>query len=76
VFDLADAPLVDSTAAKALDVFAHKLRRSGTQVCVAGARPSVRRALLSVGLREPEVWYTATAAEARERIGEVTDGSD
>jgi SulP family sulfate permease len=76
VFDLTDAPLVDSTAAKALDAFAHKLRRSGTQVCVGGARPSVRRALLSVGLREPEVWYTATAAEARERIGEVTDGSD
>ena len=66
----------NSTAAKALDAFAHKLRRSGTQVCVAGARPSVRRALLSVGLREPEVWYTATAAEVRERIGEATDGSD
>jgi SulP family sulfate permease len=75
VFDLADAPLVDSTAAKALEAFVHKLRRAGAQVCVAGARPIVRRALLSVGLREPEVWYTATVAEARQRIGETTDGS-
>ena len=37
VFDFSDVPMMDTTAAKALEAFVHKLRRAGTQVCIAGA---------------------------------------
>lgn len=67
VFNFDEVPLIDSTAVKALEAFVHKLRRSDTQVCIAGARPSVRRALLVAGLHEPDVIYTGTVQEARER---------
>jgi SulP family sulfate permease len=67
VFDFSEVPLIDSTAAKALEAFVHKLRKAQTQVCIAGARPGVRRTLLSAGLHEPEVFYTTTVADARER---------
>jgi SulP family sulfate permease len=68
VFDFADVPLVDSTAAKLLEVFVHKMHQAGTRVCIAGARVTVRLTLLSAGLREPEVSYTTTVAGARDRI--------
>lgn len=72
VFEFTDVPLIDTTAAKALETFVHKLRRAKTQVCVAGARPSVRGALVSAGLHEPEiVLYTDTVAEARARAQSV-----
>ena len=64
VFDFSDVPLVDSTAVKALEAFAHKLQSAGTRVYVAGARKSVRRALLIAGLRRPLVHYASSAAEA------------
>ncbi len=64
VLDFTDVPLVDSTAAKALDGFVHKLNRAGTQVAFAGARQSVRRTLLTAGLRPPIVRYAATAEDA------------
>jgi SulP family sulfate permease len=68
VFDFSEVPLIDTTAAKALEAFVHKLRRAGTRVCIAGARPSVRRTLLSSGLHEPDVLYSATVEDARARI--------
>ncbi len=64
VLDFEDVPLVDSTAAKALEKFAHKLRRSGTRVYFAGATKSVRRTLLMAGLRRPLVRYTSNAQDA------------
>src|SRR6185503_12992111 len=64
VLDFEDVPLVDSTAAKALEKFAHKLQRSGTRVYFAGATKSVRRTLLMAGLRRPLVRYTSTAQDA------------
>ena len=64
VLDFSDVPLVDSTAAKALDGFAHKLQHSGTRVYFAGASKSVRRTLLIAGLRKPRVRYTTTAEDA------------
>jgi SulP family sulfate permease len=67
VLEFGEVPLIDITAAKMLETFTHKLRRTGTQVYIAGARPSVRRTLLSAGLHEPEVLYTGTVADARER---------
>ncbi|MGE0853077.1 MAG: SulP family inorganic anion transporter [Hyphomicrobiaceae bacterium] len=64
VLDFEDVPLVDSTAAKALEKFVHKLQRSGTRVYFAGATKSVRRTLLIAGLRRPLVRYTSTAQDA------------
>ncbi|HMN37722.1 MAG TPA: SulP family inorganic anion transporter [Hyphomicrobium sp.] len=61
VLDFTDVPLVDTTAAKALDGFVHKLHNGGTEVYFAGARPSVRRTLLGAGLRKPLVHYVASA---------------
>jgi len=73
VLDFSDVPLVDTTAAKALESFVHKLRQSGTSVYFAGARPSVRRALLAAGLRRPVVRYAATAEDA---LNEWRSGSE
>ncbi|WP_158814870.1 SulP family inorganic anion transporter [Methylocapsa sp. S129] len=66
-FDFADVPLIDTTAAKALRAFVLKLRRANTSVFIAQARPGVRRALMTAGLRETEVAYVDTLSEARER---------
>lgn len=63
VLDFADVPLVDSTAAKSLEGFAHKLNNAGSAVYFAGARPHVRKTLLAAGLRRPLVRY-ATSPEA------------
>lgn len=70
VFDFADVPLVDTTAAKALEAFTRKLERAGAQVFIAAARTTVRQTLLSVGLREPGVHYTTTVQDARDRANE------
>jgi SulP family sulfate permease len=67
VFDFADVSLIDTTAAKALAAFVRKLRRANTRVSIAQARPAVQSALLSAGLREPDVSYVGTIVEARER---------
>ncbi|MEQ1577293.1 MAG: SulP family inorganic anion transporter [Hyphomicrobium sp.] len=64
VLDFTEVPLVDSTAAKALEGFVHKLHRSGTKVFFAGARKSVRRTLLVAGLKKPLVRYALTAEDA------------
>jgi sulfate permease, SulP family len=64
VLDFEDVPLIDSTAARSLAVFTDTLRRSGTAVCFAAARPGVRSVLMNAGLREPKVRYIAQAADA------------
>jgi sulfate permease, SulP family len=64
VLDFTDVPLVDSTAAKALEAFVHKLQGSGTRVYFAGASKGVLRSLLVAGLRKPVVRYASTAEEA------------
>ncbi len=60
VLDFTDVPLVDSTAAKTLEAFVHKLHHAGTAVYFTGARKSVRRTLLLAGLRKPLVRYAST----------------
>ena len=47
ILDFAAVPLIDSTAAKALHGFVHKLQRAGTRVYFCAASPSVRQALLA-----------------------------
>lgn len=64
VLDFSDVPLVDVTAAKALEGFAHMLQHSGTRLYFTGTRKSVRRALLAAGLRKPVVRYVSTVDEA------------
>ena len=64
VLDFSDVPLVDSTAAKALEGFVAKLTHGGTRVYFAGAGKAVRRTLLIAGLRRPLVRYVSTAEDA------------
>lgn len=64
VLDFSGVPLVDSTAAKTLKGFAHKLRLSGTRLCVTGTRRSVRRSMMIAGLRMPLVRYAPTVEDA------------
>jgi SulP family sulfate permease len=75
VFDFSEVPLIDTTAAKALEAFVSKLRRAGTQVYIAGARPGVRGTLLSSGLEEPQVQYTDTIDRARTRTPSTKDAA-
>ena len=57
MLDFAEVPLVDSTAAKALEGFVRKLQRAGTAVYFTSAGKSVRRTLRLAGLRKPLVRY-------------------
>ena len=64
ILDFADVPLVDSTAAKALEGFVHKLKHSGTRVFFTSARKSVQRTLLHAGLRKPLMRYASSIEDA------------
>ena len=64
ILDFAEVPLVDSTAAKALEAFVHKLRSAGTAVYFTSARKGVRRTLLLAGLRRPNVTYASRIEDA------------
>lgn len=64
VLDFSDVPLVDSTAAKTLESFVHKLRGAGTSVYFTSARRGVRRSLLQAGLRPPLVVYAPSIDDA------------
>jgi SulP family sulfate permease len=65
ILDFSAVPLIDSTAAKTLHGFVHKLQRSGTKIYFSGARPGVKQALVVSGLREPEVTYAESVESAR-----------
>jgi len=65
VLDFEDVPLIDSTAAYSLVAFVNKIKRSGTAVIFAGARPAVRRILSRAGLKPPLVRYAATAGDGQ-----------
>ncbi len=69
VIDFSEVPLIDTTAARSLVVFVNKLKRSGTSVVFAAARPSVRQTLSHAGLRPPLLHYAATVAAATSEAG-------
>ncbi|QCI68380.1 SulP family inorganic anion transporter [Phreatobacter stygius] len=77
VLDMAGVPFLDTTGAYTLETFAHKLERAGTTMIIAGANPSVAKALGHFGLREPRILMTETvetamvAADARLALGEA-----
>jgi SulP family sulfate permease len=65
ILDFSAVPIVDSTAARAMHGFVHKLQRSGTRIYFSGARASVRRALINAGLKRPAVLYSDSVESAR-----------
>ena len=65
ILDFSAVPLIDSTAAKALDGIVRKLQRSGARVYFTGARAGVQQALLAAGLGPPKVIYSPSVEAAR-----------
>ena len=75
MIDFSEVPILDSTAATTIAGFARKARRRGAAVFVAGVRPSIRRMLLTYGVRPPEVHFKPAIPEAvlaaRRLVGEA-----
>ncbi|MEA2795435.1 MAG: sulfate permease, SulP family [Bradyrhizobium sp.] len=81
VVDFAAVPFLDSTAANAMSRVATKARRQGIRLFITGASPTVRRALLTHGVRPPRARYRETIARAiadikgqREKSSTAPDG--
>src|SRR5579872_2209215 len=64
IVDFSVVPMIDSTAATTIAGFARKARRRGALVFIAGASGAVRRALLTHGVRPPDVRYRARLPDA------------
>jgi SulP family sulfate permease len=81
VVDFAAVPFLDSTAANAMSRVAAKAQRQGIRLVITGASPTVRRALLTHGVRPPRAKYRETIARAvadikgqREQAAAVAEG--
>jgi SulP family sulfate permease len=74
VIDFSAISIFDSTAAATIEGFVHKVRRRGALVYIANARPSIRRVLLTHGVRPPMVRFkpklTDALSAAHKEIGE------
>jgi SulP family sulfate permease len=66
VIDFSAVPVFDSTAAATIEGFVRKVRRQGAVVYLSGAKSSIRRVLLTHGVRPPQVRFRATLADAVE----------
>jgi SulP family sulfate permease len=64
VVDFAAVPFLDSTAANAMSRVAAKAKRQHIKLFITGASPSVRRELLTHGVRPPLVRYRESIARA------------
>ncbi len=64
VVDFSAVPFLDSTAANAMSRVAAKAKRQGIRLFITGASPTVRRALLTHGVRPPLVRYRETIERA------------
>jgi SulP family sulfate permease len=75
VIDLSAVPMLDSTAAATLGGFVRKARQRSARVYFAGARPAVRRVLITHGMRRTGVRFfsdlDAAVATARVAAGET-----
>jgi sulfate permease, SulP family len=64
VVDFSAVPFLDSTAANAMSRLAAKTERQGIRLFITGASPTVRRALLTHGVKPPRARYRETIARA------------
>ncbi|HYI27812.1 MAG TPA: SulP family inorganic anion transporter, partial [Bradyrhizobium sp.] len=76
VVDFAAVPFLDSTAANAMSRVAARAKRQGIRLYITGASPSVRRALLTHGVRPPNARYRETIARAVADIKASTEMPD
>ncbi|QYK42924.1 MAG: SulP family inorganic anion transporter [Paracoccaceae bacterium] len=63
ILDFAAVPFLDSTGANVVEGLARKAHRRGIRLYIVEAAPDIRRALLTHGVRPPEVVF-ATGIEA------------
>lgn len=68
VLDFAAVPFLDSTAANTIAITARKAHGNGVPLIITGASKSVRRALLTQGVRPPMVEYSSAIEEAVARV--------
>jgi SulP family sulfate permease len=64
VVDFAAVPFLDSTAANVMSQVAAKAKRQGIRLYITGALPTVRRTLLTHGVRPPRAKFRETIARA------------
>ncbi len=64
VIDFAKVSILDSTAAATIEAFARKAMRQGAPVFVSGVAPTIRRILLSHGVRPPLVRFKPDLEDA------------
>ena len=64
VIDFSAVPILDSTAAATIEGFVRKAQRQKASVFIAGAKPGIRRALLTHGVRPPRVRFRSSLPEA------------
>ena len=81
VIDFAAVPFLDSTAANAMSRVAAKANRQGIRLFITGASPTVRRMLLTHGVKPPRARFRETIARAiadikgqREKPSAAPDG--
>ncbi|MDW6021216.1 SulP family inorganic anion transporter [Mesorhizobium sp. BAC0120] len=66
IIDFTTVPFLDSSGAATLEGFVRKATRRGATIHISGASRSVRRVLLTHGMRPPRVRFRRTLAEALE----------
>jgi len=64
IVDFAAVPFLDSSAANTINRVAVKAQRLGIRLFITGASPSVRRTLLTYGVRPPRAKFRETFARA------------
>jgi SulP family sulfate permease len=69
IVDFAAVPFLDSSAANTINRVAIKAQRLGIRLFIMGASPSVRRTLLTYGVRPPRARYRASTARALTDLG-------
>jgi sulfate permease, SulP family len=76
VLEFSAVPVIDSTAAAAVEGFVRKAESRKAAVYVAGARPPIRRILLQHGVRPPQVRFRAGFADALTAARHGLENSD
>ncbi|WGF90911.1 SulP family inorganic anion transporter (plasmid) [Marinivivus vitaminiproducens] len=75
VIDFSAVPVIDSTAAATIEGFVREARRQSASVYVSGARPAVRRVLLTHGVRPPHARFRIKLTEALDAARRNIKGS-